>query len=388
MRRYAALLLVSLLLGGFWAWANAAEAPPQKLDVPYEPSHPEVVKAMLELAQVGPQDIVYDLGCGDGRIVVAAARDFKARGVGIDLDPQRIRESQENAERAGVTDRVRCAIGDIMKAEFGDASVVALYLWPEVNVRLRPVLFRQLQPGTRVVSHDHDMADWKADKTILHEKATGGGEIYFWVMPARAGGIWRWRGGVGNQEIPVGMTVNQEFQRITAELSLDGGAPVDASLAQLDGTRIQIAANGNLAGKPVTMRCSGTVEGNLMIGTQTWQVGEQSATQDWEARREAVDPVGTWQVRAAPSRLPAPEGELIIRRGADNRLAAQYVVADAAQDLWHFYAWGASLRFDVPARGTQASFWGLIEGDTIRGTLGLASRPPRTAQWTAPRVSR
>ncbi len=386
MPRYAALLLVSLLLGAPLARPDAAETPSPKLDVPYEPSHPDVVEAMLELAQVGPQDIVYDLGCGDGRIVVAAARDLKARGVGIDLDPQRIRESRENAERAGVADQVRFAIGDIMEAEFGDASVVALYLWPGVNVRLRPLLFRQLQPGTRVVSHDHDMAEWKTDRTMRHEKATGG-EIHFWVMPAASGGTWRWRGAVGKQEIPVVMTVEQEFQQVSAELSLDGGAPVNASLAQLNGTRIRLAANGNVAGKPVTMRCSGTVEGDRITGTQAWQVGEESAMQNWEARREAVDPVGTWQVRAAPSRLPAPEGRLIVRRGPDNRLAAQYVVGDAGQELWHFYAWGAGLRFDVPVQGAEVSFWGLIEGDTMRGTVGLVGRRPRTVQWAATRVS-
>ena len=386
MRRYATLLSVSLLLGGALGWRDAGQKPPE-LDVPYEPSHPEVVKAMLELAQVGPEDIVYDLGCGDGRIVVAAARDFKARGVGIDLDPQRIRESQENAERAGVTDRARFALGDIMKSEFGDASVVALYLWPEVNVRLRPLLFRQLRPGTRVVSHDHDMADWRADKTTHHEKATGGGDIYFWVMPAPAGGVWRWRGGVGDQEIPVRVTVNQEFQQITARLSLDGGAEVNASVAQLEGTRIQIAGSALLAGQRVTVRCSGTVEGDRITGTQTWQRGELSATQNWEARRDAVDPVGTWQIRATSSWLPAPEGKLVISRGADGRLAAQYVVGDASQELWHFYAWGASLRFDVSLQGRESSFRGLIEGDTMRGSSGLAQRP-RTAQWTATRLSR
>src|SRR5919109_1152283 len=129
-------------------------------DVPYVPTPERVVDKMLELAKVGPQDVVYDLGSGDGRIVIAAARKHGARGVGIDIDPQRIKEGRDNARRAGVADRVEFREGDLFKADIGDATVVTLYLMSSVNLRLRPKLLNELKPGTRVVSHAFGMGDW------------------------------------------------------------------------------------------------------------------------------------------------------------------------------------------------------------------------------------
>ena len=126
-----------------------------KLDVPYEPSSEEVVRAMIEIAKVGKDDLVYDLGCGDGRIVIAAAQKAGARGVGVDLDPERIKESRENALKANVADRVHFFQQDLFQTEIGKATVVMLYLWPEVNLKVRPKLFRELKPGTRVVSHEY-----------------------------------------------------------------------------------------------------------------------------------------------------------------------------------------------------------------------------------------
>ena len=137
-----------------------------KLDVPYEPSSEEVVRAMIEIAKVGKNDLVYDLGCGDGRIVIAAAQKAGARGVGVDLNPERIKESRENALKANVTDRVHFFQQDLFQPQIGNATVVMLYLWPEVNLRLRPKLFRELKPGTRVVSHSHDMGCWEPDQTL------------------------------------------------------------------------------------------------------------------------------------------------------------------------------------------------------------------------------
>ena len=121
---------------------------------------------MLELAQVGADDLVYDLGCGDGRVVIAAARKAGARGVGVDLDPQRIQESLENARRDGAGDRVEFRVQDLFQTDIRPATVVMLYLYPEVNLKLRPKLFRELKPGTRIVSHSHDMGEWKPDRTV------------------------------------------------------------------------------------------------------------------------------------------------------------------------------------------------------------------------------
>ena len=153
-------------------------------DVPYEPSTPGIVSAMLKLADVKKGDVVYDLGCGDGRIVIAAARDFGATAVGVDIDPVRTAEARKNARKARVTKRVTFRTEDLFEADIKDATVMMLYLWPEVNLRLRPKLWRDLKPGTRVVSHSHTMGDWKAEKEIEVE----GHKIYFWTIPAKAPG--------------------------------------------------------------------------------------------------------------------------------------------------------------------------------------------------------
>jgi SAM-dependent methyltransferase len=153
------------------------------VDVPYEPSPAPVVDAMLQLANVTERDVVYDLGCGDGRIVIAAVKERGARGVCIDLDPERIRESRENARRAGVEERISFRNQDLFDADLEGATVIMLFLWPEVNLRLRPKLQRELAPGARVVSHYHAMGDWRADQ-LVHVSARGRSRpIYLWSIP-------------------------------------------------------------------------------------------------------------------------------------------------------------------------------------------------------------
>ena len=153
-----------------------------ELDVPYVPTKQSVVEEMLQLAGVNDNDLVYDLGCGDGRIVITAAQKFGARGVGVDIDPERIKEANENAKKAGVTDRVKFILGDLFDADIRPATVVTLYLLPEINLKLKPKLLRDLRPGTRVVSHDFTMGrDWRPQKTVRLGRDT----IYFWTIPAR-----------------------------------------------------------------------------------------------------------------------------------------------------------------------------------------------------------
>jgi len=174
------LFLLSVL-GANTASLDAQRAPVLRPpDVRYEPSSPEVVLAMLKLADVKKDDVVYDLGCGDGRIVIAAAEKFGARGVGIDIDPERIKEAEENARKAGVAGRVRFLNQDLFEADIRQATVVALYLFPWVNLKLRPKLWSELKPGTRVVSHSHDMGDWQPEKEIEAD----GDKIYYWTIPA------------------------------------------------------------------------------------------------------------------------------------------------------------------------------------------------------------
>jgi SAM-dependent methyltransferase len=173
-------VLISLFLP--WAGLTPAGAQKPKLrppDVRYEPSSPEVVREMLRLANVTRHDVVYDLGCGDGRIVIAAAKEFGARGVGIDIDPDRIEEATANARAAGVLGRASFANEDLFEADIREASAVMLYLWPWVNLKLKDKLLKELKPGTRVVSHSHNMGDWAPEKEIT----VGGHRIYLWTIP-------------------------------------------------------------------------------------------------------------------------------------------------------------------------------------------------------------
>jgi ubiquinone/menaquinone biosynthesis C-methylase UbiE len=164
--------------------------PKRQPDVPYVPTTEEAVKAMLKLANVKKNDVVYDLGCGDGRIVIAAAKEFGARGVGIDINPVRIGEAKENAKKASVEGSVRFEENDLFQADIHEASVVTLFLLSDVNLKLRPKLLRELKPGTRLVSNTFDMGDWKPDK-----EATVGDDdqenflshrLYLWIVPERS----------------------------------------------------------------------------------------------------------------------------------------------------------------------------------------------------------
>lgn len=153
-----------------------------QLDVPYVTTRPETIALMLEMAGVGPDDHVIDLGTGDGRILIAAARDRGARGLGVDIDPVMIRRAQANARRAGVADRVSFEVRDLFETPLGEADVVTMYLLPQVNLRLRPRLLAELKPGSRVVSHAWDMGDWEPDEV----RRAGGAVVYLWRIPDRA----------------------------------------------------------------------------------------------------------------------------------------------------------------------------------------------------------
>ncbi len=137
---------------------------------------------MLKLGHVKQGDILYDLGCGDGRIVITAAKKYGARGTGVDINPERIKEAEENARREGVADRVRFVEQNLFDADFHDATVVTLYLLPDVNLRLRPRLLAQLKPGSRIVSHSFDMGEWKPDKTVEVDHR----RIHLWTVTAKA----------------------------------------------------------------------------------------------------------------------------------------------------------------------------------------------------------
>ena len=154
---------------------------PRRPDVHYVPTPDIVVEAMLDVANVSATDVLYDLGSGDGRIPITAAKKFGARGLGIDIDPERIKEANENLKNSGVGDKVRFVQGDLFQQDLSEATVITLYLLPELNLKLRPTLLK-LKPGTRIVSHDFDMGDWKPEKTLK----VGRGTVYYWTVPSPA----------------------------------------------------------------------------------------------------------------------------------------------------------------------------------------------------------
>jgi SAM-dependent methyltransferase len=159
-----------------------AQAPePVYINAPYVSTPDRVVSAMLKLAGVSRSDIVYDLGCGDGRIVISAAKEYGAHGTGIDLNPDRIQEARAGARKAGVAGLVKFEVNDLFAADIHNATIVALYLLPDVNLRLRPKLLKDLRPGARVVSNSFGMGDWKPEK----EQIVDGNHIYLWTIPAR-----------------------------------------------------------------------------------------------------------------------------------------------------------------------------------------------------------
>lgn len=170
---------LSFLLIFFTFFVSAQQ--PTTPDVVYVPTSQKLVDAMLKLAKVTREDTVYDLGCGDGRIVITAAKEFGASGIGIEIDRKLVKLAEENARQAGVSDKVKFVEADLFKTDFSRATVVMLYLSPGVNLQLRPLLLKQLKPGTRIVSHDFDMGDWKPEQTVKIEEAT----LHFWTVPAK-----------------------------------------------------------------------------------------------------------------------------------------------------------------------------------------------------------
>ena len=212
VRRAVAVVALATAPGGAGA-AQHGSAP--KPDVIFEPTPQRSVEAMLDAAGVGPDDVVYDLGSGDGRIVVTAARRHGARGVGIDIDPARVEEGRERARRHGVDGRVRFLQSDLFEADISEASVVTLYLLEKLNARLRPRLLEQLRPGSRVVSYRFTMGDWEPD---LLTRA-GARNIYMWVIPAPVEGRWELRTADRRRIV---LDLVQRYQRVHGTITRNG----------------------------------------------------------------------------------------------------------------------------------------------------------------------
>lgn len=243
-------------------------------DVVFVPTPFRVVDAMLAVSGVGPGDVLYDLGSGDGRIVIAAAKRFGIKAIGIDIDPKRIEESNFNADTAGVRHLVEFRNADLFATDLRPASVITLYLLPALNVRLRPKLFEELRPGSRVVSNSFDMGDWKADSILTVDARV----VYYWVMPAGIAGTWDIVMATQSGERTHEVQFEQQYQAITAARS-SGGSAIRNARVRGDTVRFDIV--GGATGASAATRFEGTVAGSTMSGT--WSSAGISGS--WRASR-------------------------------------------------------------------------------------------------------
>lgn len=277
---------VLMLVLSFVVLFRASHAQEVDLDVPFVPTNYEVVNEMLRIADVGKDDILYDLGCGDGRIVVTAAKKYGARGIGIDIDPERIAESRDNAEKENVTDKVQFIQQNLFEADFSEATVVTMYLLSSVNLEMRPKLFQQLKPGTRIVSHDFNMGDWEPDEqTEVGGNEYYGHSVYFWIIPANVTGDWSWTVSSGSNNKQYILKIDQYFQKLNGLITTES-AQLPSENLSITGDLVQFSLDDEIGSRKVSMNFTGRVNGNIIEGTIE-RIGVTPRTIKWQAHRDS-----------------------------------------------------------------------------------------------------
>ena len=295
-RYFVPVMAVSTALASLPAAAQT-EQQDAALDVPYVPTPTEVVKVMLTMAKVQRNDIVYDLGCGDGRLVVTAAERHGARGLGVDIDPVRVSEARANARKAKVTGKVEFKHADLFDIDLRPASVLMMYLLPEVNLRLRPRILEQLRPGSRVVSHDFDMNDWQPDaqQTIDEHR------VFLWIVPARVAGTWSWTVPAASGPRQYVATLDQQFQQVegyarTFANGTSGSAvdklPLEKPKLVGDQLSFTITDPGGPDNRPILMQYEGSVSNGSTSGVVTLVEGTSTTQVPWNARQQPRIQVG------------------------------------------------------------------------------------------------
>ncbi len=292
---------IGLVSSLFFILSSTAGQQQKKPEVPYVPTPDKVVVEMLKIAEVGKDDVLYDLGCGDGRIVIMAAKERGCRGVGIDIDPLRIEESRENAINAGVTDRVEFLLMDLFEADISQATVVTLYLLSKVNLRLRPKLLRELKPGTRVVSHQFGMDTWESDKStvidgdhydypylyenFLVDYHWDVHNVYLWVVPANVTGVWEWVMPDISGKKRYRLELDQMFQKVKGQ-AFEGSSSIPLYIkdGKITGDRLEFTLEGNLKGRPEKVHFEGTIKDHTMKGLVSTE-GSPTIKQKWRAKR-------------------------------------------------------------------------------------------------------
>lgn len=288
LRRPVIAALAITTLAGAPARAATGDQP----DVPYVPTPWVVVDAMLKLGGVGPQDFVIDLGSGDGRLVIAAAKQLGARGFGVDIDGRLVSAARREAERQGVAGRVEFREENLFITEIGRATVMTLYLFPSLLMQLRPRFLAELRPGSRIVSHDYGMENWKPDAHVtipVPDKVHGPprSEVYLWVVPANAAGEWRWRSIAGAAAGDVHLTLSQTFQALEGR-PVVGGKPGRLEEGRMHGDEIRFILASEVGGRPVRQEFRGRVDGDMITGKVRHDGGEL----DWKATRSRRGSIG------------------------------------------------------------------------------------------------
>jgi SAM-dependent methyltransferase len=263
-----------------WAWDDGT--------TPFVVTPEDVVERMMRLAEPRAGDYLIDLGSGDGRIVIEAARRAGTKGLGVDIDPRLVRLARENAKRAGVEGLAQFEVRDLFETDLREASIVTLYLLPDVNRKLAPRLYEQLRPGARIVSHDYDLGDWTHDEMIelaVPEKFAGPrgrSRIFLWVVPADARGAWHFElpqlGGAWR------LRVEQSWQLLEVEASVPDGSMLVRG-ARLRGDDIRLPATGMIGGKAVNLMFRGRLAGGRIEGTVRVSDGDKAITHPWSATR-------------------------------------------------------------------------------------------------------
>lgn len=348
--------------------------PPARPSIPYVATRNDTVQDMLWIANVGKDDVVYDLGSGDGRIVIAAVRDFSARqAVGIEIDPNRVGQSRESAQKAGVKNRVEFIQGDLFTADFRQASVVTLFLGHQSNIKLRPKMLTILKPGTRIVSHQFGMGEWQPDKALTvrtvylgmwgeagspfrdnprvpdytgNESHFGTTEkIMMWIVPAAVAGIWRGKIDTAQGPQDLRLTLHQRLSEVSGTFQLSGETnPAGWMRVDLWGDHVRLWCHpANMGYGRFELRFDGHVRENAMRGRLAIEEDGRLQEREWEAQRDKADFAGTWE-------WPCPSGprsvKLRIER-RDGRLTATYLDQDRTLPVTDFYDCGGGFYFTL-----------------------------------------
>jgi len=299
-KRQIKKFFIALLFPLILVMGSSAGQLQKRPEVPYVPTPEKVVAEMLKMASVDKDDVLYDLGCGDGRIVITAAKELGCRGVGIDIDPTRIKESRINAVNAGVSDKVEFLQMDLFDADISQANVVTLYLLSKVNLRLRPKLLRELKPGTRVISHDFSMGEWKSENsTIIQEEVDyipfqnspfiddywDKHTVYFWIIPANVTGKWKWSMPAISGKKTYTLEIDQEFQELKGK-AYEGSSsiPFYPKNGKIKGAKLEFTLESKVKGRTARLHFEGVVKGHTVEGLVRIE-GEPNIEEKWQAKR-------------------------------------------------------------------------------------------------------